>query len=77
MHQGQLASLADVVRFYSTLEGAAPVGHHQERLLKPLELSAQEQLELVAFLESLSGADSGAGALRAAAGAQPERAPAR
>jgi cytochrome c peroxidase len=54
MHQGQFATLAEVVRFYSTLEGAAPPGHHQEQVLQPLELSRDEQADLVAFLESLT-----------------------
>jgi cytochrome c peroxidase len=54
MHQGQLATLRDVVHFYSTLEGAAPAGHHQELTLQPLGLSAEEQADLVAFLESLT-----------------------
>lgn len=53
MHQGQLATLADVVRFYSTLEGALPP-HPEEKLVEPLGLSAAEQADLVAFLESLS-----------------------
>jgi cytochrome c peroxidase len=53
MHQGQLATLAEVVRFYSTLEGAlAP--HPEERLVEPLGLSPEEQADLVAFLESLT-----------------------
>jgi cytochrome c peroxidase len=55
MHQGQFASLRDVVRFYSTLEGATQVGHHQEQVLKPLQLSPQEIDDLVAFLEALTG----------------------
>jgi cytochrome c peroxidase len=54
MHQGQFASLADVVRFYSTLEGSAPPGHHQEQVLQPLELTEDEQADLIAFLESLT-----------------------
>ncbi|HEX6885307.1 MAG TPA: cytochrome c peroxidase [Planctomycetota bacterium] len=54
MHQGQLATLADVVRFYSTLEGALPP-HPEERLVEPLGLDAGEQADLVAFLESLTG----------------------
>lgn len=56
MHQGQLATLRDVVRFYSTLEGATQVGHHQEQTLRPLNLSDTEIDDLVAFLESLTGA---------------------
>jgi cytochrome c peroxidase len=54
MHQGQFATLAEVVRFYSTLEGSAPPGHHQEQVLQPLGLSAEEQADLVAFLGSLT-----------------------
>jgi len=57
MHQGQMATLADVVRFYSTLEGSAPPGHHQEQVLRPLGLDAGEQADLVAFLESLTDVD--------------------
>jgi len=53
MHEGQLASLDDVVRFYDTLENATPeVGN--ERLIQPLALSAEERADLVAFLESLT-----------------------
>lgn len=55
MHQGQLATLAEVVRFYSTLEGALPP-HPEERLVEPLGLDEGEQADLVAFLESLTGA---------------------
>jgi cytochrome c peroxidase len=54
MHQGQFASLADVLHFYSTLAGAAPAGHHQETTLVPLALEAQELGDLQAFLESLT-----------------------
>ena len=53
MHNGSLATLADVVRHYSEL---SPDRVHAdgERLLKPLRLSAAESADLVAFLESLS-----------------------
>jgi cytochrome c peroxidase len=56
MHQGQFASLQEVLRFYSTLEGALPPDHHQqdEVVLQPLRLSEQEIQDLVAFLESLT-----------------------
>lgn len=54
MHEGQLATLEDVVRFYSTLEGAAPAGHHGEQLLVPLDLTEREIADLVAFLETLT-----------------------
>jgi cytochrome c peroxidase len=55
MHAGQLATLADVVRFYSTLEAALPP-HPEEKLVEPLGLTPSEQAELVAFLESLTDA---------------------
>jgi hypothetical protein len=53
MEQGQFADLEAVLRFYSTREGAAPAGHHQEKVLKPLDLSARELDDLAAFLRSL------------------------
>lgn len=55
MHDGRFASLEDVVRFYDTLEGAAPGGHHGEQVLVPLELGEQGRSDLVAFLRSLTG----------------------
>jgi len=54
MHQGQLATLRDVLKFYSTRAGASPPGPAQERLLVPLNLSEREMADLVAFLESLT-----------------------
>ena len=54
MHQGQFATLTDVVRYYSTLEQAMPAGHHSETILQPLHLSEGEISDLVAFLESLT-----------------------
>jgi cytochrome c peroxidase len=57
MHDGRLASLADVVRFYDTLEGAAPIGHHGETLLAPLGLGDAGRVDLEAFLRSLTGAE--------------------
>jgi cytochrome c peroxidase len=56
MHQGQFATLAEVVRFYSTLAGALPP-HPEERLVEPLDLDTREQADLVAFLESLTDTD--------------------
>lgn len=53
MHEGQLASLADVVRFYSRLENASPETP-SERLVQPLGLDEGEEADLVAFLESLT-----------------------
>ena len=54
-HEGQFDSLEDVVRFYSTLEGAQSLDHHQEQVLKRLDLSPQESADLVAFLRSAAG----------------------
>lgn len=54
MHQGQLASLEDVVHFYSTLEGMLPAGHHAESILLPLDLDEGERADLLAFLRSLT-----------------------
>jgi len=56
MHAGQLATLEAVVRYYSTLDGAILPTHHQETILAPLDLSEMEIADLVAFLETLSGA---------------------
>jgi len=53
MHEGQFATLAEVVHFYSSLENAGPETTN-ERLVQPLGLSAEEEADLVAFLESLS-----------------------
>ena len=55
MHQGQLATLEEVVRFYDTLEGATSLDHHGERMLEPLGLSEQEREDLVAFLRAVQG----------------------
>jgi len=55
MHEGRFKTLAEVVRFYSTLEGAVRLDHHQEMVLSPLDLSEEDQAALVAFLETLDG----------------------
>ncbi len=55
MHQGQFVTLHDVVDFYSSLEGRVQMGHHQETILQPLELSEVEKADLVSFLRSLTG----------------------
>lgn len=57
MSQGQKATLRDVLRYYSTLEGAVAAGHHGEQVLKPLALSEAEIQELEAFLRTLDGVD--------------------
>jgi cytochrome c peroxidase len=51
MHNGMLATLADVVEFYDQGGGAA---QNKTPLLKPLKLTVQEKKDLVAFLEALS-----------------------
>ena len=56
MHAGQLATLDEVLRFYSTLEGAAPLHQHQEQILQPRDFSEEELADLLAFLASLEGA---------------------
>jgi cytochrome c peroxidase len=61
MHQGQFATLRDVLHYYSTLEGTVPAGHHGEQVIKPLHLSDGEIDDLLAFLESLNGAEVSAG----------------
>lgn len=55
MHAGQKETLAEVVRFYSTLEGATQLDHHRESVLKRLDLTEAEQADLVAFLGALAG----------------------
>ncbi|MCV6577300.1 MAG: photosynthetic protein synthase I [Cohaesibacter sp.] len=52
MHNGTMATLADVVAFYNAGGGDAA---DKDPALKPLNLSDKEQKQLVAFLEALSG----------------------
>lgn len=54
MHQGQLATLRQVLEHYSTLRGAVSGAHHREAVLRPLALTQDEIDDLVAFLESLT-----------------------
>ena len=55
MHDGSMPDLESVVRFYSTLEGAVQLDHHQETVLSPLDLDDRELADLVAFLGALDG----------------------
>ena len=55
MHQGQVATLRDVLRHYSTFEDVFdPLANHFEQTLQPLHLTEQETDDLLAFLESLT-----------------------
>jgi cytochrome c peroxidase len=55
MHQGQLATLRDVLRHYSEFDDAFdPLKGHFEQTLQPLHLTAQETDDLLAFLDSLT-----------------------
>lgn len=55
MHNGSLATLRDVVLHYSDLNEER-LHADGERILRPLKLTPQEVDDLVAFLESLTGA---------------------
>ncbi len=55
MHEGQKATLEDVVRFYASLEGATSLDHHRELVLVRLGLSPAKQADLTAFLHMLTG----------------------
>ena len=52
MHDGSLATLADVVEFFD--RGGGP-GGGKDPLLKPLGLADDEKQDLIAFLETLAG----------------------
>ncbi|MEE2906998.1 MAG: cytochrome c peroxidase [Planctomycetota bacterium] len=54
MHQGQFASLGEVLAFYNTLDGMVRLDHHQETVLQPLQLTPEQLADLEAFLLSLS-----------------------
>ena len=52
MHDGSLTSLTEVVEFYN--QGGRP-NPHLSKLIRPLNLTAQDKIDLITFLESLSG----------------------
>ncbi len=54
MHNGSLAQLRDVVDFYN--KGGA-INENLDPLIKPLHLDTQEQEDLVAFLQTLTGSN--------------------
>lgn len=55
MHEGQFATLEDVLHYYSTLDEALPPDHDQEQILFPLSLSEEDVADLVEFLKTLTG----------------------
>jgi cytochrome c peroxidase len=59
MHDGSLATLADVVRHYSELN-VDRLHVDGEAILRPLGLTPQASADLVAFLESLTGRERAA-----------------
>jgi cytochrome c peroxidase len=65
MHEGQIATLEEVVSFYSSLEDAVPAGRHDERILRPLHLDERSRADLVAFLRALTDGELTAELLRA------------
>ena len=56
-HQGQFATLEEVLQFYSTLEGAVTMDHHRESVLRRRDFSASELEGILALLRSLNGSD--------------------
>ncbi len=56
MHGGHFETLEEVVRFYSEIDEAPVLVGHRDETLVQLDLSDQEVADLVAFLESLTGA---------------------
>ncbi|MFQ5785651.1 MAG: cytochrome-c peroxidase [Alphaproteobacteria bacterium] len=52
MHNGMFSSLAEVVAFFNAGGGNDP---NKDPALKPLNLTTQEQINLIDFLEALSG----------------------
>ena len=53
MHDGSLATLADVVRHYSEVNEERLHGLPGQSLIRPLRLTPEEQADLVAFLQTL------------------------
>jgi cytochrome c peroxidase len=55
MHTGQLKDLKEVVRFYNDGGDKSGFVGTKDKLIKPLNLTPQEEDDLVAFLETLTG----------------------
>ncbi len=53
MHTGQLRTLANVITFFDN--GGSPSGFPGTSEISPLNLTAQERADLVAFLLTLTG----------------------
>jgi cytochrome c peroxidase len=53
MHTGHMSDLSEVVRFFD--RGGDKFGFEGESELEPLDLTTEEQADLVAFLQSLAG----------------------
>lgn len=70
MHDGSLATLAEVVRHYSELN-LDRLHADGESILKPLRLTSEESADLVAFLESLTERESVLPAKRPLLACQP------
>ncbi|NQU50522.1 MAG: cytochrome-c peroxidase [Planctomycetes bacterium] len=54
MHDGRFSTIREVLEFYRDLPGMPPVGHREETLL-PIAFTAEEMIDLEAFLHSLTG----------------------
>jgi cytochrome c peroxidase len=59
LHNGSLATLADVVRHYSEVNEERLHGLPGQTLVRPLRLTPQERADLVAFLETLGSDPAG------------------
>jgi len=70
MHNGSLATLADVVRHYSELD-LDRLHADGESILRPLKLAREESSDLVAFLVSLTERESAVPAKRISPACQP------
>ena len=57
MHDGSLATLKEVVDYYSDIDPAR-LHSKGESILKPLDLDEKSRLDLVKFLETLSPANT-------------------
>ena len=57
MHNGAFYDLREVVEFYNNGGGTNEFAANKTKILKPLNLSDKEMDDLVAFIESLSGAE--------------------